>query len=182
MFGKELAYGIAKHLEAEPTEKDLASMTYGYNIDLDYGLYTRKTREMRRRERKRQKELEKEKEAAMQLNDGESGMDDSLGIRISVDSSMGRSSVATFKDPLNKDGGGTEKKKKERSSSKQSSRSARQLLTTEKKKDKGALLNIPMEGNITQEKLILNQSQRDYYKKRVEHRESRMGEREVPAY
>ena len=53
MFGKELAYGIAKHLEAEPTEKDLASMTYGYNIDLDYGLYTKKTREMRRRERKR---------------------------------------------------------------------------------------------------------------------------------
>ena len=60
MFGKELAYGIAKHLEAEPSEKDLAAMTYGYNVDLDYGLYTKKTREMRRRERKRQKEMEAE--------------------------------------------------------------------------------------------------------------------------
>ena len=104
MFGKELAYGIAKHLEAEPTEKDLASMTYGYNIDLDYGLYTKKTREMRRRERKRQKELEKEKEAAEAAVDGESGMDsNSMGIHISVDSSMGRSSVNTFKDPFGKE-------------------------------------------------------------------------------
>ena len=59
MFGKELAYGVAKHLEAEPTERDLAEMVYGYNIDLDYGLYTKKTKEMRRRERKRQKELER---------------------------------------------------------------------------------------------------------------------------
>ena len=59
MFGKELAYGVAKHLEAEPTERDLAEMVYGYNIDLDYGLYTKKTKEMRRKERKRQKELER---------------------------------------------------------------------------------------------------------------------------
>ena len=61
MFGKELCYGIAKHLDAEPTEKDLAAMTYGYNVDLDYGLYTKKTKEMKRKERKREKELEKER-------------------------------------------------------------------------------------------------------------------------
>ena len=97
MFGKELAYGIAKHLDQEPTEKDLAAMTYGYNIDLDYGLYTKKTREMRRRERKRQKELEKLAALQNQLGEGESELDNnSCGIRISVDSSLGRSSVNTF--------------------------------------------------------------------------------------
>lgn len=74
MFGKELAYGIAKHLEAEPSEKDLASMTYGYNIELDYGLYTKKTKEMRRRERKREKQREKEREEAMNRS---ASMDDS---------------------------------------------------------------------------------------------------------
>ena len=62
LFGKELAFGIAKHLEAEPTEKDIAEMVNGYNLEIDYGLYTKKTKEMRKKDKKRQRELEKQKE------------------------------------------------------------------------------------------------------------------------
>ena len=92
MFGKELAFGIAKHLEAEPSERDLAEMVYGYNIDLDYGLYTKKTKEMRRKERKRQKELEKQKEEEKrQQEEGESDGDGSFKIRVSeTDTSVDR--------------------------------------------------------------------------------------------
>ena len=57
MFGKELAFGIAKHLEAQPTEKDIAEMVKGYSLEIDYGLYTKKTKEIRKKDKKRQREL-----------------------------------------------------------------------------------------------------------------------------
>ena len=104
MFGKELAYGIAKHLEAEPSEKDLSAMTYGYNIDLDYGLYTKKPKEMRRREKKREKEREKDREDLMRRSRSmdDSAIDQSIGIRISVDSSLANTSQHSFVDPFSK--------------------------------------------------------------------------------
>ena len=173
MFGKELAHGISKHLEAEPTEKDLSAMTYGYNIDLDFGLYTRKTREMRRRDRKREKEREKEREAALARSrsqaasglDGSAGLDGaSCGIRISVDSSLANTSNGTFNDPLTE--------RKHRVSSKQSSRSTRHHLGANLGgaggKQGSTGLNFNAEGSLPADKLILNQSQRDYFKKRKE--------------
>ena len=40
-FGEHLLLGIAKHLGVELTELDKAAMTHGYELELDYGLYTK---------------------------------------------------------------------------------------------------------------------------------------------
>ena len=40
-FGEHLLYGIAKHFGCEPKEADMVSMTHGFDIELDYGLYTK---------------------------------------------------------------------------------------------------------------------------------------------
>jgi len=44
-FGEHLVFGIAKHLGCEVTEADKAGMTHGFDIELDYGLYTKESRE-----------------------------------------------------------------------------------------------------------------------------------------
>lgn len=40
-FGEQLLLGIAKHMGVELTELDKAAMTHGYELELDYGLYTK---------------------------------------------------------------------------------------------------------------------------------------------
>jgi len=44
-FGEHLVYGIAKHMGCEVTDSDKAGMTHGFDIELDYGLYTKESRE-----------------------------------------------------------------------------------------------------------------------------------------
>jgi len=44
-FGEHLLYGIAKHMAVEVTDQDKAMMTHGFDIELDYGLYTKESRE-----------------------------------------------------------------------------------------------------------------------------------------
>jgi len=40
-FGEQLAIGISKHYRVEVTDADRASMVYGLDIDLDYGLHVK---------------------------------------------------------------------------------------------------------------------------------------------
>lgn len=58
-FGEHLAFGIAKHFSCEVTEIDIASMSYGFDIDLDYGLYMKEQKENKKSKRRRQKDTEK---------------------------------------------------------------------------------------------------------------------------
>ena len=44
-FGEHLLHGLAKHLGCEVNDQDMANMTYGFDIELDYGLYTKDLRE-----------------------------------------------------------------------------------------------------------------------------------------
>lgn len=43
-FGEHLVLGLAKHFNCELTELDMVNMTYGFDIDLDFGLYTKDSR------------------------------------------------------------------------------------------------------------------------------------------
>ena len=63
-FGEHLAHGIAKQFQVEVNEMDMASMTYGFDIDLDYALYTRDPKEMKKQKRRRQRDMEKMKRRA----------------------------------------------------------------------------------------------------------------------
>jgi len=60
-FGEHLLYGVAKHLGCEITDADKAAMTYGFDLELDYGLYTKESREPKRiKKRRHEREGEKE--------------------------------------------------------------------------------------------------------------------------
>ena len=53
-FGEHLLFGIAKHMGVELSDIDKAAMTHGYELELDYGLYTKDTREPKKgKKRKR---------------------------------------------------------------------------------------------------------------------------------
>ena len=77
-------------------------MVYGFSIMQDFGLYTKKTKEMRKKEKKRQKELERKKEEEQRkLEEGSEG-EGSFKIHVScTDSSEGQKSQKSFKDPFN---------------------------------------------------------------------------------
>ena len=61
MFGKELVQAISQHLEVEVTEMDLAEMVYGYDIQVDYGLYNRRDKSVNYQKRKRLEKLEEKR-------------------------------------------------------------------------------------------------------------------------
>ena len=58
-FGEHLAFGIAKNLNCEVGEMDMAGMSYGFDIDLDYGLYMKDSKENKKAKRRRHRDLEK---------------------------------------------------------------------------------------------------------------------------
>ena len=58
-FGEHLAFGMAKHLQCEVTDHDIVSMSYGFDIDLDYGLYMKDSHAAKKSKRRRQRDLEK---------------------------------------------------------------------------------------------------------------------------
>ena len=61
-FGEHLLYGLAKHLGCEITDTDKAAMTHGFDLELDYGLYTKESREAGKKGKKRRRDREGDKE------------------------------------------------------------------------------------------------------------------------
>lgn len=54
-----MAFGIAKHLQCEVNDMDMANMTFGFDIDLDYGLYMKDSKETKKAKRRRNRDMEK---------------------------------------------------------------------------------------------------------------------------
>ena len=59
-FGEHLLHGLAKHFSVEVTDVDMANMTYGFEIELEAGLYTKDSREQKKGKKRRRKDEEKE--------------------------------------------------------------------------------------------------------------------------
>ena len=57
-FGEHLLYGIARHLGVEVTDQDKAGMTHGFDLELDYGLYTKESREGQKKGKNRRRHRE----------------------------------------------------------------------------------------------------------------------------
>lgn len=61
-FGEHLLFGIAKHFGCEINESDKAGMTHGFDIELDYGLYTKESREGQKKGKKKRRDRDGEKD------------------------------------------------------------------------------------------------------------------------
>lgn len=60
-FGEQLLYGVAKQMGVEVTDNDRAGMTHGFDIELDYGLYTKESREHKKGKRRRHRDGDERK-------------------------------------------------------------------------------------------------------------------------
>ena len=76
-FGEHLAHGIAKQFQVEVDEMDKANMTYGFDIDLDFGLYTKDPKELKKQRRRRRRELETVERETKKEKRRKNGMRDS---------------------------------------------------------------------------------------------------------
>ena len=55
-----MLYVIAKHMGVEVSDADKAGMTHGFEIDLDYGLYTKESREGHKKKNRRKRDGDKD--------------------------------------------------------------------------------------------------------------------------
>ncbi len=61
-------YGIAKHMGVEVNDADKAAMTHGFDLELDYGLYTKESRENKKKKRRRDRDGDKDYKRKRRLN------------------------------------------------------------------------------------------------------------------
>ena len=89
-FGEHLVLGLAKNFGCEVTDADMANMTFGFDIGISFGLYTKDSREQKKGKRRRKKDDDKDYKRRRRNQSN-------MGIRVSRDSSLNASTTSGFK-------------------------------------------------------------------------------------
>ena len=69
-FGEHLLFGMAKQMGVEITDSDKAAMTHGFELELDYGLYMKEQREQKGKKKRKRDRDGKERRRRLNSNMG----------------------------------------------------------------------------------------------------------------